>query len=134
MALEIERREKEGIVILDISGRIVLGDPASVLRGYLKELTDSGARNVILNLEKVDYIDSTGLGVLVMAATTIQKAGGAVKLQNLNRRNIELMVMTKLSTILDIFNDETDAVNSFFPDRKIKKFDILSFVKSQKGQ
>lgn len=134
MALEIERREKEGIVILDIAGRIVLGDPASVLRSTLREITDSGAGKVILNLEKVDYIDSTGLGVLVMAATTLQKSGGALKLLNLNRRNIELMVMTKLSTILDIFNDETDAVNSFFPDRKIQRFDILSFVKSQKNQ
>jgi anti-sigma B factor antagonist len=134
MALEIERREKEDIVILDVSGRIVLGDPASVLRNTLREITDSGVKNVILNLEKVDYIDSTGLGVLVMAATTLQKADGALKLLNLNRRNIELMVMTKLSTILEIFNDETDAINSFFPDRKINRFDILSFVKSQKGQ
>ena len=97
-------------------------------------MTESGVKNIILNLEKVDYIDSTGLGVLVMAATTLQKAGGALKLLNLNRRNIELMVMTKLSTILEIFNDETDALNSFFPDRKINRFDILSFVKSQKGQ
>ena len=133
MALEIERREKEGIVIFDISGRIVLGDSASMLRNTLREATDAGLKSIILNLEKVDYIDSTGLGVLVMAATTLQKSEGSLKLLNLNRRNIELMVMTKLSTILEIFNDETDAINSFFPDRQIKRFDILSFVKSQKG-
>ena len=132
--MEIERREKEGIVILDVSGRIVLGEPASIIRNSMREITDSGVKDVILNMEKVDYIDSTGLGVLVMAATSLQKTGGALKLLNLNRRNIELMVMTKLSTILEIFNDETDAVNSFFPDRKITKFDILNFVKSQKGQ
>lgn len=133
MALEIERREREDITILDVSGRIVLGEAASHFRNVLQEVPVSGAKKIVLNLEKVDYIDSTGLGALVMAATSLQKAGGALKLVNLNKRNIELMVMTKLSTIFEIFNDETDAVNSFFPDRQIKRFDILSFVKNQKA-
>ena len=77
----------------------------------------------------MDYIDSTGLGALVIVATTLRKAGGNVKLLNLNRRNIELLVMTKLATVFEIFNDEQDAVNSYFPDRKIKTFDILDFVR-----
>ena len=83
----------------------------------------------MLNLEQVDYIDSTGLGALVIIATTLRKTGGNVKLLNLNRRNIELLIMTKLATVFEIFNDEQDAVNSYFPDRKLKTFDILDFVR-----
>lgn len=131
MAFEIDQRESEGIAILDVHGRLVLGEPASVLRDRLAAAQQAGTTRVILNLEDVDYIDSTGLGTLVMAATSLKKADGGLKLLNLNKRNIELMIMTKLSTVFEIFNDETDAVNSFFPDRAIKKFDILSFVQEQ---
>jgi anti-anti-sigma factor len=89
---------------------------------------------MILNLKEVEYIDSTGLGSLVICFTRMQKAGGVMKLLNLNRRNIELLVLTKLTTVFEVFNDEQDAVNSFFPDRKIKKFDILAFVQSQEEE
>jgi anti-sigma B factor antagonist len=91
-----------------------------------------GQNNVILNLKDVDYIDSTGLGTMVICYTTLSKAGGNLKLVHLNRRNIELLLLTKLSTVFQIFADEQDAVNSFFPDREIKRFDILSFVQQQK--
>jgi anti-sigma B factor antagonist len=67
-----------------------------------------------------------------MSSTALGKAGGTVKLLNLNRRNVELLVATKLTTIFEIFNDEQDAINSFFPGREIKQFDILEFVKTQK--
>jgi anti-sigma B factor antagonist len=87
---------------------------------------------VILNLEHVDYIDSTGLGSMVICFTTLQKAGGSLKLLKLNRRNIELLLLTKLSTVFEIFGDEQDAVNSFFPEREIKRFDILSFVQQER--
>ena len=92
----------------------------------------AGITQLVLNLRRWTYIDSTGLGALVMCATTLRKDGGNVKLLNLNRRNIELLVMTKLATVFEIFNDEQDAVNSFFPDRKIKAFDILDFVQQMK--
>jgi anti-sigma B factor antagonist len=69
-----------------------------------------------------------------MCSTSMRKAGGSVKLLNLNRRNIELLVMTKLATVFEIFTDEQDAVNSFFPDRKLKQFDILSFVQQMKKE
>ena len=82
----------------------------------------------MLELSDVDYIDSTGLGALVICATSLRKAGGNVKLVNLNRRNIELLVMTKLATVFEIFTDEQDAISSYYPDRKIKTFDILDFV------
>jgi anti-sigma B factor antagonist len=134
MALEIERRERENITILDLRGRITVGEAAGVLRATLAELGAAGVSNVILNLEHVDSIDSTGLGALVVSFTSLSKRGGRLKLENLNRRNIELMLFTKLTTVFEIFNDEQDAVNSFFPGREIKRFDILSFVQEQAGE
>jgi anti-sigma B factor antagonist len=131
MPLEIGVREREGIQLLDLHGRITVGEDAAALREKLRELAAQGVRNFILNLEHVDYIDSTGLGALVMCFTTLRKAGGSLRLEKLNRRNIELLVLTKLTTIFEIFSDEQDAVNSFFPGREVHRFDILSFVREQ---
>src|SRR5450432_1649942 len=127
MALDIQQHEREGIVILDLKGRITVGPEATALREKLAALSAENITKTVLNLEHVDYIDSTGLGALVIVATSMRKAGGSVKLLNLNRRNIELLVMTKLATVFEIFADEQDAVNSYYPDRKIKTFDLLSF-------
>ncbi|MFN7995793.1 MAG: STAS domain-containing protein [Bryobacteraceae bacterium] len=134
MSLDIQQREREAIVIFDLKGRITVGQEASSLREKVAASTAAGHNNIILNLAHVDYIDSTGLGAMVMCSTSVRKAGGALKLVNLNRRNIELLVMTKLATVFDLFTDEQDAVNSFFPDRKIKTFDILNFVEQMKKE
>ena len=134
MALDIQQKEHEGVTILDLKGRITVGPEASALREKVGALTTGGLKNLVLNLGGVDYIDSTGLGALVMCATTLRKNAGAVKLLNLTRRNIELLVMTKLATVFEIFTDEQDAVNSFYPDRKLKTFDILSFVQDMKNK
>jgi anti-sigma B factor antagonist len=131
MALDIQRREREDITVLDVVGRITVGEEAGALRDTLRELAAGGVRNVILNLAGVDYIDSTGLGALVVCFTSLGKQGGQLKLENLNRRTIELLLFTKLTTVFEIFGDEQDAVNSFFPDRLIKRFDILTFVNEQ---
>jgi anti-sigma B factor antagonist len=129
---EIRRREREGVVLLDMKGRLVVGDPSVRLREALSQEVAQSHTNVILDLAEVDYIDSTGLGCMVICYTTLQKAGGTLKLLKLNRRNIELLLLTKLSTIFEIFGEEQDAINSFFPEREIKRFDILSFVQQQK--
>ncbi len=136
MALEVQQREREGIQIVTLKGRITAGPEAGSLRERVGALTAAGVRNVnvVLDLQNVDYIDSTGLGTLVICATSLRKNGGNVKLLHLNRRNIELLVMTKLATVFEIFTDEQDAVNSFFPDRKIKTFDILDFVQQMKKE
>ncbi len=131
--LEIHKRDREGITILDLKGRLVVGEPSLKLRETLTEETAAGGRRVILNLEHIEYIDSTGLGSMVICFTSLQKVGGALKLMKLNRRNIELLVLTKLSTVFEVFQDEQDAVNSFFPEREIKRFDILNFLKQQEG-
>jgi anti-sigma B factor antagonist len=134
MALEIHQREREGITILDLKGRITVGPEATALREKVSQDVAAGIRMIVLNMAAVDYVDSTGLGALVMSATTLRKNGGNVKLLNLNRRNIELLVMTKLATVFEIFNDEQDAINSYYPDRKLKTFDILDFVQHLKPE
>lgn len=134
MSLEIGRREREGIAILDVNGRLVAGEEATALRDHIRDLSASGSSRAILNLQGVDYIDSTGLGTLVICFTTLRKAGGGLKLVNLTRRNLELVVLTKLETVFEIFNDEQEAINSFFPDRKVTKFDILSFVQQNQRE
>ncbi|HEX3879559.1 MAG TPA: STAS domain-containing protein [Bryobacteraceae bacterium] len=134
MALEIQERDREGIVVLELKGRIVVGAEAGALREKVAALNTAGTRNLVLNMAQVDFIDSTGLGALVICATGLRKGGGNIKLVNLNRRNIELLVMTKLATVFEIFTDETDAVGSYYPDRKIQSFDILSFVQQMKKE
>ncbi len=133
MDLAINSREKEGIAILDLTGSLTAGQTAVDLREAIRASMDAGVRNVILNLEHVDYIDSTGLGAMVMCFTALRKCSGRLVLLNLNRRHLELLVLTKLSTVFEIFDDEQQAVNSFFPNRQIKHFDILRFIEQQRG-
>jgi anti-sigma B factor antagonist len=133
MSLEITSKEREGVTIVSMKGRLTVGE-ASVPREKVNELVAAGKVNVIFDLAGVDYIDSTGLGSLVICFTSVKKAGGALKLLNLNKRNIELLVLTKLHTIFEVFSDEQDAVNSFFPDREIKHFDILDFVREHQDK
>ena len=134
MSLDLQQREREGVTIIDLKGRITVGPEASALREKVSALNQTPDARLVFNLAGVDYIDSTGLGALVICATSLRKNGGNVKLVNLNRRNIELLVMTKLATVFEIFTDEQDAVNSYFPDRKIKTFDILNFVQQMKKE
>jgi len=129
--IDIQSREREGIKILDLNGKLTVGG-ASDLRERVNEQLAGGSLQQILNMKEVDYIDSTGLGTMVICFMSVQKAGGALKLVNLNRRNLELVLLTKLSTVFPIFDDEQQAINSFFPDREIKHFDILSFIQQQK--
>ena len=133
MSLEISRREKEGITLLDMNGPLTMGEAATSLRETLRGLVAEGRGNVVLNLAKVDYIDSTGLGAMMMCYTALRRESGRLVLLNLNRRHVELLVLTKLSTIFEMFDDEQQAVNSFFPNRQIRHFDILSFIEQQRN-
>jgi anti-sigma B factor antagonist len=133
MSLEIRETDREGIAILAMKGRLTVGE-ASLIRERVNDLLTKGKNNVIFDLGGVDYIDSTGLGSMVICFTTLKKAGGALKLLSLNKRNIELLLLTKLHTIFEVFSDEQDAVNSFFPDRDIKRFDILTFVQQNQEE
>jgi len=130
--VDIRTREREGVTILDLEGRLVVSESLNVLRETVQQFIREGKTRIIANLAGIDYIDSTGLGTLVVCYTTLQRADGALKLANLNRRNLELMLLTKLSTVFELFNDEQSAINSFFPEREIQHFDILSFVQEHK--
>lgn len=133
MNLEIEHRERDNIHILDMRGRIVMGQEAGQFRAAMEPLLLGNPPRIVIGMERVDYVDSTGLGALVVCSSAARKAEGAVKLLKTNFRNLELLVTTKLETIFENYLDEQDAVNSFFPERNIKKFDILAFVRAQRG-
>jgi len=131
MALEIAEHQVEGVTVLALKGRITVGEVTPV-REKITQLLAAGHNQIVLDLEQVDYIDSTGLGNLVISYTQVQKAGGALKLLRLNKRNVELLALTRLHTVFEVFGEETEAVNSFFPGREIKRFDILSFVQQHR--
>ena len=132
MATSINQREKEGITILDPKGALTVGEAASALRETVRGLLAEGRTNVVLNLADVDYIDSTGLGAMVVCFTSLRKSSGRLVLLHLNRRHLELLVLTKLSTVFELFDDEQEAINSFFPNRRIRHFDILRFIQEQR--
>lgn len=129
--MEIKERQREEVCILDLEGSLVAGEPCIQLRAAVEQRRKSDPR-VVLNLAGVDYIDSSGLGTVVNCYTTLEKAGGGLRILSPSERDMELMVLTKLATIFQVFRLEQDAVNSFFPDREIKKFDILDFVQQQR--
>jgi anti-sigma B factor antagonist len=132
MKLQITPREREGITVLSLSGRLVAGDETTALRDMVRGLMAAGTKNIVLNLAEVSYIDSTGLGTLVLCYTSLTREGGSLKLLNLSKRSTELLILTKLTTVFELFDDEQSAVNSFFPGRELKRFDILSFVQENK--
>jgi anti-sigma B factor antagonist len=99
-------------VILDISGRITLGDGTITLRETLQKLLNRGERKVLMNLEDVDYVDSAGLGELITAFTTVRAHGGQLKLLKLTHRIHDLLQITKLLTVFDSFDNETEAIKS----------------------
>lgn len=132
MSFTIQEREREGVVLLDLAGRLTVGDPSSALRDHIQTIHAAGKNKIILNMADVEFIDSTGLGAMVVCFTKTRNAGGALKLLRLQEKGIELLVLTKLTSVFEVFEDEQHAVNSFFPGREIQRFDILSFVRKQK--
>jgi len=106
MSLEITRREREGIVLLDLKGRITAGDEATAFRAAFEEVTGMPDAKLLLNMGEVDYIDSTGLGAMVMCSKRASNSKGVAKLVNVNRRAIELLVMTRIDTLFEVFSDE----------------------------
>lgn len=113
MSLLIHSREVSHVTILDIQGRIVLGDEIHLMRDAVRNLIADGKKKIILNLADVDYIDSSGVGELVGAFTTVRNAGGELKLLNLSQKVHDVLHVTKLYTVFDIRDDEFQAVKSF---------------------
>jgi anti-sigma B factor antagonist len=131
MDLRLDRREKEGIQILDLRGHLKAGDSEATLRTTIDALVKANALNVILNLAEVTRIDADGLEALVFCYTHLRKCGGALKLAGLNTEHLSLNVLTKLNTVFEVFADEQDAINSFFPGRAVRHYDVLEWVRGQ---
>ena len=113
MSVKLTTRQVGDVTVIDVSGRITLGEGSSVIRDELRALTDKGNRKVLLNLGDVTYIDSSGIGELVSGYTTMSNAGGTMKLLNLTKRVKDLLQITKLYTVFDVHEDEAHAVRSF---------------------
>ena len=113
MSLKASSREIDGVIVIDLDGRITLGDGSALLRDLIREHLDKSHKKLVLNLAAISYLDSTGLGELVSGYRLVKSQGGELKLLNLNKKVSDLLQVTKLYTVFDIHNDETEAVASF---------------------
>jgi len=113
MDLRATYRDAGAVTVVDIGGRITLGEGSALLRKTIRELLDDGRTNIVLNLADVNYIDSSGIGELVTAFTTVKNRGGNLKLLHLTKKVHDLLQLTKLFTVFDVFSDEGAAIVSF---------------------
>jgi anti-sigma B factor antagonist len=109
----LNTRQVGDVTVIDVSGRITLGEGSSTLRDALRELVAKGNKKILLNLGEVSYIDSSGIGELVSGFTTVSNQGGTLKLLSLTKRVKDLLQITKLYTVFDVHEDEAHAVRSF---------------------
>ncbi len=113
MKLDIHNREVKGISILDLGGRLTLGEESNALREEVKQLLDAAKKNILLNVADVTYIDSTGVATLVGIYRSTQAKGGTLKLLDLSKKFQETLQLTRLLTVFETFNNETQALASF---------------------
>ncbi len=113
MSVKLTTRQVGDVTVIDAVGKITLGDGASSFRETIRSLTGSGQKKLLLNLAEVSYIDSSGIGEMVSGFTTVANQGGVLKLLNLNKRVKDLLQITKLYTVFEVFDDESAAVRSF---------------------
>ena len=134
MSLEIHHRQKEGIEILDLKGRLTMGEEDLVFQNELQRLIRSRKYKIVLNLESISEIDSQALGTLIAVQARVAKQGGRLVLVNVQPSHMQLFVLLKLEMFFEVYSDEIDAVNSFFPERVVTRVDILSLVQSLTGK
>ena len=113
MSVKLNTRQVGDVTVIDVSGRITLGEGSSTLRDALRELAGKGQKKILLNLGDVSYIDSSGIGELVSGFTSVTNSGGQLKLLNLTKRVKDLLQITKLYTVFDVHESEASAVRSF---------------------
>jgi len=113
VSMKASTRQVDGITIIDLSGRITLGEGSVVLRDTIRDSVGQGVKKIMLNLGDVTYIDSSGIGELVSAYTTVRNQGGELKLLNLTKKVHDLLQITKLYTVFDVRDDEAGAIKSF---------------------
>ena len=113
MSVKLNTRQVGDVSVVDVAGRITLGEGSSALRDLMREMVGKGDKKILLNLGDVSYIDSSGIGELVSGFTTVANSGGKLKLLNLNKRVKDLLQITKLYTVFDVHEDEASAIRSF---------------------
>ena len=111
--MNIEVRTVGDIKIIDWNGKITLGEGTLAVRKMVRDIVNAGTKKIILNLAEVNYIDSAGVGELMAAYTSVTNSGGKLKLLNLTKKLQEVLAITKLLTVFDVFNNEKAAVDSF---------------------
>jgi anti-sigma B factor antagonist len=131
MPLEIVGREQEGIEILDLKGRLTFGEEDLQLRERLERLVREKKTKVVMNVDNLHQIDTTGIGTLLFARDTLRASAGGLALARLKRAHIEAIMKAKLEVVFEIYEDDQDAVNSFFPGREVAHYDVLRFVRTQ---
>jgi anti-sigma B factor antagonist len=113
MSMKVATRQVDGVTILDLSGRITLGEGSVTLRDAIHDAIAKGSKHIVLNLGDISYIDSSGIGELVSAFTSVKNSGGELKLLNLTKKVHDLLQITKLYTVFDIWDNEASAVSAF---------------------
>ena len=113
MSIQVTNRMVEEVSVVDVAGRITLGEGASMLRENIRDLVGKGNKKILLNLNNVSYIDSSGIGELVSGFTTVTNQGGVLKLLGLTKRVKDLLQITKLYTVFEVYDNEATAVRSF---------------------
>jgi anti-sigma B factor antagonist len=113
VSVKLSTRQVGDVTVVDVAGRITLGEGSSALRDTLRELVGKGQKKILLNLGDVSYIDSSGIGELVSGFTTVTNSGGQLKLLGLNKRVKDLLQITKLYTVFDVHEEEAGAIRSF---------------------
>jgi anti-sigma B factor antagonist len=113
VSMKASNRQVDGVAVVDMSGRITLGEGSVVLRDTIRDLVGKGQKKILLNLGDVTYIDSSGIGELVSAFTAVRREGGELKLLNLTKKVHDLLQITKLYTVFDIKDDEATAIKAF---------------------
>ena len=111
--LNIRERQAGDVTVLDMDGKITIGEGSVALRGAVRRLIEEGKKKILLNLSNVGYVDSSGIGELVSSFTTVNREGGQLKLLNLTQKIQDLLAITKLLTVFDTYDDESAALNSF---------------------
>lgn len=129
--LEIQQRENQGIVVLGLRGKLEMGDGDLILREYVEPLLANGNRLLALDLKHVSAIDTAGSGLLLYLAQQYGAAAGRMVLFHLDPAQAKIYELARLEAVVEIYNDEIDAINSFFPDRATPHYDILEYVESQ---
>jgi anti-sigma B factor antagonist len=117
--MQIEERGVGDVMLLDLKGRLTMGEGDELLKDKVNSLVNQGHRKIVLNLAGVPYIDSAGLGEIVRTYTTVSRQGGSLKLLNLTKRITDLLAITKLLTVFETFDSENDAVRSFSASAKV---------------